>query len=540
MQYDLTHLNELHARLEDGVTRALAEGDYQSAARHAYAIDAVKKWQAAGFEGPPPADAQELAGMELAPLPEEPPALPDALPPDEPASFDLDLDALLPPDEQALAAQLAAGQEALAAGRTGDAIAAFDAVADQAQSSDLRLAALSALVRAQRAQLAAPVVAAGAGPANYDPGLERRLRRSSLLSGLVSAMAMAMLLLTGGWLLARSLEPTGWEIELAATEHARAVQSAVAVSFAVQQETVDARATAAAQATQAVVDATATAVAQEMAAATATAAYAPTATVIAEATATAEALAAMLTDDFAIVWPEDGAAMAVAPWQVVVRSSLDQWPDGSYTLLLNDQPIHQFSAPRQDADLVYTRSIDSFFDGFPRLSSEIGQLIGLDENGQLPVGSHRLQAALDQDGDGAADRLSRAVSFVIDPALRWSARVVSPGDFGISRLETPRASQGRFPGQGILNDELVEILGKVVTLDLFNDIETWYLWQAGPSDQPGRPPVPERRGWSLTNYFQLDENSTIEEVPDLALPATSSTSSTPTMTPMPSTPMPPP
>ncbi|MFZ2361547.1 MAG: hypothetical protein WA040_19555, partial [Anaerolineae bacterium] len=440
-----------------------------------------------------------------------------------------------------LAAQLAAGQEALAEGRTGDAITAFEVVADQAQSTDLRLAALSALVQAQRAQLAAPVVAAGAGPARYDPGLERRLRRSSLLSGLVSALAMAMLLLMGGWLLARSLEPTGWEIELAATEQARAVQSAVAVSFAVQQETVDARATVAAQATQAAADAAATAVAREMAAATTTAAYAPTATVIAEATATAEALAAMLTDDFAIVWPEDGAAMAVAPWQVVVRSSLDQWPEGSYTLLLNDTPIHQFSSPRQDEDFVYTRSIEGFFDGFPRLSSEIGQLLSLDDNSQLPVGTHQLQVALDQDGNGATDRLSRAVSFVIDPALRWSARVVSPGDFGISRLETPRASQGRFPGEGILNGELVAILGQVLTADRFgDDIETWYLWQAGPVDQPDRRPVPERRGWSLANYFQLDENSTIEELPDLALPAISLTASTPspTSTSMPSTPPP--
>lgn len=516
--YDPNQLDELYTRLEAGVTRALGEGDYQSAAHHAYAIDAVKKWQAAGFEGPPPADAQELAGMELTPLPEEPPALLDASPPDDPASFDLDLDALLPPDEQALAAQLAAGQEALAEGRTGDAITAFEVVADQAQSTDLRLAALSALVQAQRAQLAAPVVAAGAGPARYDPGLERRLRRSSLLSGLVSALAMAMLLLMGGWLLARSLEPTGWEIELAATEQARAVQSAVAVSFAVQQETVDARATVAAQATQAAADAAATAVAREMAAATTTAAYAPTATVIAEATATAEALAAMLTDDFAIVWPEDGAAMAVAPWQVVVRSSLDQWPTGSYTLLLNEQPIHRFDAARQDAYLIYTRTIEDYFDGFPGLSSDIMLALGMRDNGELPEGAYRLQVALDQDGDGSTDRLSQPVGFVIDPGKRITATLRYVGPSGVSRLDAPGAPQGRFVGEGIVDGEVVIVLGKVESY-AGGGSGLWYLWQAPAArrDGSGRT-YPERRGWSRADLFELSDGFTPDDVPYLALP----------------------
>lgn len=63
--YDPKQLDELYGRLEVAVTQAIADGDYELAARCASASDAARKWEDSGFQGPPPPDARELSGVDL-------------------------------------------------------------------------------------------------------------------------------------------------------------------------------------------------------------------------------------------------------------------------------------------------------------------------------------------------------------------------------------------------------------------------------------------------------------------------------------------
>ncbi len=190
--YDPKQLDELHDRLEAAVTQAMADGDYELAARCATAIDATKKWEESGFKGSPPPDAQELSGVELILLVQGPPlettpsedtSIPSArsvaedtlfeadveederpvMPPppirerdakEELPSFDLDFDAAAPMSQidQALEAQLERGKRSLSDGKFTEAIADFEAVAERAESSNLRADAQRYLKQAERSQ----------------------------------------------------------------------------------------------------------------------------------------------------------------------------------------------------------------------------------------------------------------------------------------------------------------------------------------------------------------------------------------------------
>ncbi|MFZ2361545.1 MAG: hypothetical protein WA040_19545 [Anaerolineae bacterium] len=189
--YDPSQLDLIHDRLEAAVKNAMAEGDYELAARCASAIDAAKKWEQSGFHGPPPLDVQELSGVELVlheeDLPVEPvqpevaPVAPPSLveevrqsepdldeeesarkppPPvtarktEDGPSFDLGFDApaSMSQVDQALEAQLERGKRSLSDGRFREAIADFEAVAERAESSNLRADAQRYLKQAERSQ----------------------------------------------------------------------------------------------------------------------------------------------------------------------------------------------------------------------------------------------------------------------------------------------------------------------------------------------------------------------------------------------------
>lgn len=409
-------------------------------------------------------------------------------------------------------------------------------IGQQAEAT-LKAKGVPVLPPAPETRDADPVTAAPNAPLVLDPAVEKRLGRKSWVAGLVSAVAMGLLLLVGGFLLARSLEPGEAETQTATTQQARDIQAAVAEAFTQQQRQIASTQTAEADAARAALvratqqaEATATqdtvlaaaqaaretAAAEQAIAAAATAEAAPAATAAAEATVIAAALAAKVTNDFAVVWPSAGAtAMAVAPWEFVVQNFQAEWAAGSYTLLMNDQPIHQFPAPVQGAPLVYTRSIEDSFDGWPGLPDEIRQVLGVSANGELPAGSYQLQVGLDENGDGEADRLSQVASFVIDPTTRLTALVQNAGNDGMARLEAPGAVAGKFTRQGILNNEPVEILGKVEIL-ANGTSEVWYLWQA-PVNSARNLPV--RRGWTQADFLKLDNGLTPESVPFIGLPA---------------------
>lgn len=208
--------------------------------------------------------------------------------------------------------------------------------------------------------------------------------------------------------------------------------------------------------------------------------------------------------------------MAVAPWEFVVQTLQSEWPAGAYTLLLNGQPIHQFPPPVAGAPLVYTRSIEGPYDGWPGVSEEVKQALGIQTNGELPAGTYQLQVSLDENSDGETDRLSRVVSFVIDPAVRLSALLQNAGLEGKARLEAPGANTGRFSGQGIRNGENLAILGQVVKIT--SGVPTvWYLWQAPPTTS-GSLRNFERRGWTEATYLKLNGGKTPADVPFIALP----------------------
>ncbi len=408
----------------------------------------------------------------------------------------------------------------------------------QQAEARLREKGVPVLPPAQESAEARQVAAPSNEPVKLDPAVESRLGRKSWVAGLVSALAMGLLLLGGGFLLARSLEPSEAETQAAATQQARAIQVAVAESFTQQQRQVASTQTAEADATRATVvratqqaEATATqeaalaaaqaaretAAAEQATAAAATAEAAPAATATAEALAIAEALASKVTNDFAVVWPSAGAtAMAVAPWEFVVQNVQAEWPAGSYTLLLNDQPIHQFPTPVAGAPLIYTRSIEGPYDGWPGVSEEVKQALGIQANGELPAGTYQLQVGLDENGDGEADRLSQVGSFIINPAARLTAQVQNAPNAGKARLEAPGVAEGKFGKQGIRNGVTVEILGKVEIL-ADGASKVWYLWQAPPeADDAGR--ALERRGWTEADFFRLDGGRTPADVPFIALP----------------------
>lgn len=405
----------------------------------------------------------------------------------------------------------------------------------QKAESELKAKGVPVLPPKQEASEARSVKVAPNEPVKLDPAVESRLGRKSWSASLTSALLMGLLLLGGGFLLALTLDPSEADTQAAATQQAQAIQTAVAQSFVQQQQLVASAQTAEAdrgvalQATQvAAANATAvagqaasqaateTVVAMETTGAIATAEAAAAATVAVEATATAAALAAKITDDFFILWPTEGAAMAVAPWEFVVQTSQTDWPVGTYTLLLNDQPIHQFPDPTAGAPLVYIRSIDGSYDDWPGMSAAVKQVLGIQPNGELPAGTYQLQVGLDQTGDGVADRLSRLFNFVVDPATRLTALVQNAGIDGKARLEAPGAAIGKFRGQGILNGTTVEILGKV-ELIANGASQVWYLWQAPPvAGNAGRDL--ERRGWTEAEFLTLDGGKQPADVPSLALP----------------------
>ncbi|MFZ2359381.1 MAG: hypothetical protein WA040_08545 [Anaerolineae bacterium] len=409
-------------------------------------------------------------------------------------------------------------------------------IGQQAEAT-LRAKGVPVLPPAQETSEAKPVTAPSNEPVKLDPAVESRLGRKSWVASLVSALLMGLLLLGGGFLLARTLEPSEADTQAAATQQARAIQAAVAESFTQQQRQVASTQTAEADATRAAVvratqqaEATATqeaalaaaqaaretAAAEQATAAAATAEAAPAATATAEALAIAEALAAKITNDFAVVWPSAGAtAMAVAPWEFVVQNVQAEWPAGSYTLLLNDQPIYQFPTPVAGAPLVYTRSIEGPYDGWPGVSDEVKQALGIQANGELPAGTYQLQVALDENGDGEADRLSQVGSFIIDPAARLTALVQNAPDPGRARLEAPGATVGKFSAQGIRDSETVEILGKLEFV-INNAPVIWYFWQAPAGTENTRNF--ERRGWTEAEFLKLDGGKTPADVPFIALP----------------------
>jgi hypothetical protein len=190
--YDPKQLDELHNRLEASVTQAMADGDYELAARCASAIDAAKKWEDAGFPGPPPSDVQELSGVELILLAQEPPlestptediSVSSTSPVAEATQFEADVAKeerpVTPPPpastpaaaeelpafdvgfeapasmsqvDQALEAQLERGKRSLEGGKLVEAIADFEAVADRAENADLRASAQRYLRQAERTQ----------------------------------------------------------------------------------------------------------------------------------------------------------------------------------------------------------------------------------------------------------------------------------------------------------------------------------------------------------------------------------------------------
>ncbi len=187
--YDPSQLDLIHDRLEAAVNKAISDGDYELAARCATAIDAAKKWEASGFAGPPPPDVQELSGVELVMLQEELPIEPEqpkvasAAPtspieevrqfepdldeekpsrtppvttrePEDLPSFDLgfDVPASISQVDQALEAQLERGKRSLEGGKIAEAIADFEAVAERAESADLRASAQRYLKQAERTQ----------------------------------------------------------------------------------------------------------------------------------------------------------------------------------------------------------------------------------------------------------------------------------------------------------------------------------------------------------------------------------------------------
>ena len=208
--------------------------------------------------------------------------------------------------------------------------------------------------------------------------------------------------------------------------------------------------------------------------------------------------------------------MAVAPWQFAVQNLQPEWLAGAYTLLLNGQPIHQFPVPVAGSPLVYTRSIEGPYDGWPGVSEEVKQALGIQANGELPAGTYQLQVGLDENGDGEADRLSQVISLVIDPALQLTALVQGATPAGKARLEAPGAAEGKFAAQGIRNGETVEILGQTV-LTAGNAPAVWYFWQAPPVWGDATR-VSERRGWTEAEFLKLDGGKTLADVPFIALP----------------------
>ncbi len=415
-------------------------------------------------------------------------------------------------------------------------------IGQQAEGT-LRAKGVPVLPPAQETSEAKPVTAPSNEPVKLDPAAEKRLKRSSWAAGLASAAAVIALLLFSGFLLTRSLEPNEEQARATATQQARLIQGAVAEAFAQQQQIAastqaavaeDARIaatqtaqTAEAAATTATAEASVlgarqTAIALETVAAAQTAEAAPAATAAAEATITAEAFAAQISRDISIYWPEDGAILAVAPWEFGVRNLQPDWPEGSYTLLLNDQPIFQFATPAQNSSPSYVRTIDGYFDDWPGLSEEVMQSLGIQFNGELPAGTHRLQVVFDRDGDGSAEGSSVVRSFEIDPGQRVSARVQGTDSTGVARLQQPQAPPGRFPGEGVRLNETVEILGKAEVI-VNGQPEFWYLWQAPQVtrtlDGGGSVTYPERRGWSQARYLILLGGRNPEEVPLVVSPA---------------------
>lgn len=314
-----------------------------------------------------------------------------------------------------------------------------------------------------------------------------------------------------------------------ATLDARGTQAATKATAAAAQATraAEAAATASAASTasaiaQATADAQAAAVAIEQARQTAVAQQ--TAEVVAQQTAvavqaaqTATAMEQGLRDQLAqsgvgLTFPADGVTLPVMPWQVQITAS--QWLTGTYRLLLDGQPIaSQQGDAKSSGPWTYQRVVEGYFDNFPNLTPEVRLALKLDDKNQLLAGPHTLALTFLSDQPGAPELSVNQVSVTISPTLGITATVQSAAGNGQPRLSAPGGSVASN-SSGIINDEQVTILGKVILTNDRGNETAWYLWAAPAVSRVSTKPL--RRGWQNAAFFVLPAGLTDADVPLIA------------------------
>lgn len=238
----------------------------------------------------------------------------------------------------------------------------------------------------------------------------------------------------------------------------------------------------------------------------------PTQRPTATPTPTATPIAA--AGQFVISFPPEDAQLYVAPWQVDIV--VDKWIEGvtSYRLRLNDVTLREY-VPTETNTISYTREFvgNGLFDQFPGLDVADQQALDLTDTGQLRPGIFTLH--LDANHSGQWEELA-AKKFTILSSLPPQGTLNIQSNLFRRMGPTQVADSDLASGIPTSARTTVQILGKTKgrykdpTLSNPEEEVIWILWEA--------PAPTVRRGWAPANFFDFQNDKTIDDVPEIALP----------------------
>lgn len=241
---------------------------------------------------------------------------------------------------------------------------------------------------------------------------------------------------------------------------------------------------------------------------------APASTPIPTPTPTPSPIPIAYEGQFIITFPEEGARLYVAPWQIQVTAIEWLTITDQYRLLLNGVELRQVTID-YGSDLkpiIYERDFagNALMDSFPGLDEDSEKALNLDINKQLPPSIPYILTFQGKNGSDWKD-LATSTFFILSDGYVMAIENIQASM--LRRLgPNPTATIDRGNALPAFEQSIVKLVGKTFGYYQPQSRERTYellvLWEATVGEI--------RRGWAPASFFDIQGGKTVDNVPSIA------------------------